>query len=490
MTAIHAARVAARLRSELHVDVDMVHGRYGEFRVLADGKALMEGGKLAFLGVLPSAQTVVSAVSAHLAALADAIRHSHRSLDHMLPHRTSRPTIYPYPQWATFGDGAFHVGRSAATVWLDPALSGPALPQAIGDLPMAATAAASAGEATIAIGLASNGALASRLGAATTGFVPPPEGYRLVVGPDRITVLGADSVGCYYGLCALGQVLRADGEQVTAAVGEVRDWPYKPMRGVHVYMPGRDGIPFFKDLLAWLASMRYNMVFLEVGGGMRYDRHPEVNEAWERFSREVWAYPGGARGLQGSQPYPKDSTHTELGHGSFLEKAEVADIIAHANAYGIEVVPELQSLSHAYYMCLAHPEIAERRLMTPGRIPTARQTLAPTSSTSICVDEVIEVFRPRMLHIGHDEALHDWCLRPVPWQERRRTARRRPDQGARLPRRSRRPHGALGRQAPEHHRRWRRPRWPGAAHHRSSKARGPTPCARPTRPWTSCPKTC
>ena len=33
-------------------------------------------------------------------------------------------------------------------------------------------------------------------------------------------------------------------------------------------------IPFFKDLLAWLASLRYNMVFLEVGGGMRYDRHP------------------------------------------------------------------------------------------------------------------------------------------------------------------------------------------------------------------------
>ena len=38
----------------------------------------------------------------------------------------------------------------------------------------------------------------------------------------------------------------------------------------------------------------------------------------------------------------------------------MADIVVHANAYGIEVVPELQSLSHAYYMCLAHPEIAER----------------------------------------------------------------------------------------------------------------------------------
>ena len=156
----------------------------------------------------------------------------------MLSHRTSRPTIYPYPQWATFGDGAFNVGRSAATVWLDPALSGPALPQAIGNLPIASAAAASAEEATIAVGLASNGALASRLGAATSEFAPPREGYRLLVRPDRITILGADSTGCYYGLCALGQLLQADGERVTAPVGEVRDWPYKPMRGAHVYMPG------------------------------------------------------------------------------------------------------------------------------------------------------------------------------------------------------------------------------------------------------------
>jgi hypothetical protein len=42
--------VAARLRRELHVDVEMVRGHYGEFKVLVDGKTIIDGGATAFLG--------------------------------------------------------------------------------------------------------------------------------------------------------------------------------------------------------------------------------------------------------------------------------------------------------------------------------------------------------------------------------------------------------------------------------------------------------
>jgi hypothetical protein len=63
---VHAARVAAKLRRELQADVDMVHGRYGEFKVLVDGEAVVDAGALAFLGVLPSGQKVVEAVRARL----------------------------------------------------------------------------------------------------------------------------------------------------------------------------------------------------------------------------------------------------------------------------------------------------------------------------------------------------------------------------------------------------------------------------------------
>jgi hypothetical protein len=58
--------VAARLRRELKTDVQMVHGRYGEFKVLVGDELVVDGGKKVILGILPSADTVLAAVQARL----------------------------------------------------------------------------------------------------------------------------------------------------------------------------------------------------------------------------------------------------------------------------------------------------------------------------------------------------------------------------------------------------------------------------------------
>jgi hypothetical protein len=58
--------VAAQLRRALQVEVDMIHGRYGEFQVLVDGAPVVDGGALAALGVLPSRRKVVDVVRQHL----------------------------------------------------------------------------------------------------------------------------------------------------------------------------------------------------------------------------------------------------------------------------------------------------------------------------------------------------------------------------------------------------------------------------------------
>ena len=58
--------MAARLRRELSTDVEMVHGRYGEFKVLVDDKVVVDGGKKVILGIMPSAEAVLEAVRASL----------------------------------------------------------------------------------------------------------------------------------------------------------------------------------------------------------------------------------------------------------------------------------------------------------------------------------------------------------------------------------------------------------------------------------------
>lgn len=58
--------MAARLRKELGTPVEMIHGRYGEFKVLVDDHVVVDAGALAALGVLPSGRKVVEAVRQQL----------------------------------------------------------------------------------------------------------------------------------------------------------------------------------------------------------------------------------------------------------------------------------------------------------------------------------------------------------------------------------------------------------------------------------------
>jgi hypothetical protein len=59
--------LAARIERELHVDVEKVKARYGEYRVLVDGETIIDGGMKALLGIFPSAEKVVGAVTKRLA---------------------------------------------------------------------------------------------------------------------------------------------------------------------------------------------------------------------------------------------------------------------------------------------------------------------------------------------------------------------------------------------------------------------------------------
>jgi hypothetical protein len=44
----------------------MIRSKYGEFKILVDNEIVVDGGKLAFLGVLPSGREVLEAVKVKL----------------------------------------------------------------------------------------------------------------------------------------------------------------------------------------------------------------------------------------------------------------------------------------------------------------------------------------------------------------------------------------------------------------------------------------
>ena len=237
------------------------------------------------------------------------------------------------------------------------------------------------------------------------------EEYSLEISEGSVSILASTKAGALYALGTLLTLAKAEGKKILLPVSSVSDKPYCSMRGAHFYMPAREGIEDFKRLIDSMLLMKMNTVIIEVGGGMQYERHPEINTAWEKFCKNIDNMPGvdGSRSFQGADLYWKDSLHTELAGGSYLSKAEVRDIVQYAKARGMNVIPEVQALSHAYYLTVAHPEIAE---MSFDIFP---DTYCPSNEKSYelyfeVADEVLEVFEPNTVSIGHDEIrVLGWC---------------------------------------------------------------------------------
>ena len=54
----------------------------------------------------------------------------------------------------------------------------------------------------------------------------------------------------------------------------------------------------------------------------------------------------------------QNSSHQDNADGGILEKEEVADLVQWAQSNYIEVIPELPSLTHSYYLLSRHRELA------------------------------------------------------------------------------------------------------------------------------------
>ncbi len=227
----------------------------------------------------------------------------------------------------------------------------------------------------------------------------PAEGYEISVTERGAEIFASELRGFVYAASTLCELLDKDGY---APICNIKDSPEAELRGIHTYLPPSDEIDEFCRILDVLAHLKFNTVFLEIGAGVEYESHPEINAAWKRFCRQARDYPGGAQGLQASEIYWKDSTHIELAGGGVLKKEELLKIVDHARALGLEVIPELQALSHSYYLTLAHRDIAEQPF---ERFP---DTYCPMNEKSYelyfdLARELHQLLSFNKVSIGHDE---------------------------------------------------------------------------------------
>lgn len=236
----------------------------------------------------------------------------------------------------------------------------------------------------------------------------PADGYTLSVAEDGVSLRASNLRGFTYGAETI-EKLRSGGQ---LPVCRICDGPAMAYRGAHLMIPSKENIPFFKRLVKYILSpMGYNFIILQISAGMEFKRHPEINKAY------VEAVKKGREGIWPRFP------HDCVADGQFLSQEDTRELVAYCRGFGIEVVPEVQSLGHVQFMTVAHPEIAELAEDAPRYDPNAvdareedirpsdfyPHNYCPSNERSYellfdILDEIIEVIRPKeYVHMGHDE---------------------------------------------------------------------------------------
>ncbi|MEI7634532.1 MAG: glycoside hydrolase family 20 zincin-like fold domain-containing protein [bacterium] len=196
----------------------------------------------------------------------------------------------------------------------------------------------------------------------------PEEGYRVTVSDSASAIAEAQTTaGLRNAMRTLCQLFRErGGGRITLRHCAIEDWPAFPYRGIHMFtgVKARDfQVKMMRDILGPLKinNLVYQCEYI------RWDSHPEL------FN-------------------PKRG----------MEKADARAVIAEARRQGIEVTPLINTFGHSNWLFNGdvYRKLADN--------PDSPNTYDPSNPMVYRIaedvySEAIDLMRPRMFNIGHDE---------------------------------------------------------------------------------------
>ncbi|MGC5166954.1 beta-N-acetylhexosaminidase [Luteimicrobium sp. DT211] len=237
-----------------------------------------------------------------------------------------------------------------------------------------------------------------------------PGAYGLRTRTERVTVRAADVAGAHAAAQTLRQ-LAGPAAFRRAPVGDspltvpgglyAHDGPAHAWRGVLLdvarhFLPKHDVLRFVE--LAAAHHLNVVQLHLTDDQGWRFESrwHPRLTEvgSWRRESNVgTWR-----AGVLDGRP-----------HGGFYTQDDLREIVAHARAHGVTVVPELDVPGHVEAAVAAYPELGTRK--RPHEVRTtwgiSTEVLDPSEETlgffRDVLDEVMDVFDSPYVALGGDE---------------------------------------------------------------------------------------
>ena len=179
--------------------------------------------------------------------------------------------------------------------------------------------------------------------------IASPEGYRLTVTPQAITLAASSDAGLYYGAQALWQlILQSPDRRIPALT--ITDAPNYAWRGTMLdsvrHKQSPDFIRALIDRMALVGLNRFHW-HLTDDQGWRFEvpGYPRLTEVG------AWRQEAGAAGFDSKTGKP-------IRYGGFYTREEIRGIVAYAKARHIEVVPEVDFPGHATAAIAAYPWLA------------------------------------------------------------------------------------------------------------------------------------
>lgn len=238
------------------------------------------------------------------------------------------------------------------------------------------------------------------------------EGYRLVVEKENVVVSANSAKGLFYGIQSMLQLLPPQimsPSKVTGAIWKmecvkVMDKPRFGYRGMHLdvgrhFMPA-DFIKKYIDILSMFKMNTFHWHLTEdQGWRIEIKQYPKLTTIGSIRAETVVGHAGNSKQYDG------------VPHGGFYTQEQIKDIVAYAATRFITIIPEIEMPGHSLGVLSGYPQLG----CTGGPYKVATTfgvfddiLCAGNDSTFIflqnVLDEVMNLFPSKYIHIGGDEA--------------------------------------------------------------------------------------
>jgi len=244
------------------------------------------------------------------------------------------------------------------------------------------------------------------------------ERYKLEITPEKVEINTEAMNGIFYCLQSLYQLLPAEifGEEfidkpLILQCYEIIDYPRFGWRGMHLDVSRHFfDVEFIKKYIDYLAMHKMNIFHWHLtddnGWRIEIKKYPKLTEIG------AWRAPRAGIDWRDCKPQQPGEQTT---YGGYYTQAEVKEIVQYAKDRFITIVPEIEMPGHTSEVLAAYPNLG----CTGGPYSVATGTYWPNTDIFCAgneqiftflenvLNEVMELFPGRYIHIGGDEANKD-----------------------------------------------------------------------------------